>query len=166
MLDPVRSAVEVRVGGIVAGLPALGGMLRRPSAETWLDAEMTVLLDAGNLETGDPRWNDRLRLLRAFGIANHPHIRLVGIIGSPTTSVHLELRGTMEFKGQVVPLLMEVHCLDERAGARRLLVEGAVTTQERVLLCEVDAADDRRLERMDIVIHAEWIETSDPMPAA
>jgi NAD(P)-dependent dehydrogenase (short-subunit alcohol dehydrogenase family) len=77
-------------------------------------------------------------------------------------------RGTMEFKGHKVPLLMDVCCMGEREGARRLLARGVVIPREGVVTC--GPRDGGREyggpERVDFVVHSEWIETSDPVPAA
>lgn len=168
MLDPVRSAVEIQVGEIVAGLPVLGGIVRRPLADSWVNAEVTLALDAGNIETGNPRWNERLRSFRAFDAANHPHIRFQGSILRRETSLQLELHGRLAFKTQVVPLVMDARCLGERAGAHRLLAQCTITAHQSAITCNARAGegDDGGLERMGIVIHSEWIETSDPVPAA
>lgn len=168
MLDPVRTAVEVRAGAIVAAVPALGGILRRPSADTWLNAEMIVMLDAGNIETGDPRWNERLRSLGVSGNGNPPQIRFVGSVVPAPTNLQLELRGSLEFQRQIIPLAMEVRCRGERAGAFRLPAQGMLTPEADATSCNVCAGegDVDTPGRMKIVIHAEWIETCDPMPAA
>lgn len=167
MLDPVRSAIEVRAHGIVAALPALGGTLRRRSSDTWVSAEMSLLLDPGNIEAGDPESNACLRSTSAFDVANHPHIRFkVRIVRRPA-SLQLEIHGTMEFKGHEVPLVMDVRCLGEREGARRLLARGVAIPCEGVVACRREGGREYTgPERVEVVVHSEWIETPDPVSAA
>ena len=165
MLDPVRSAVELRLGGMVAALPALGGTMRRPVSDSWEDAELTIVLDAGGVETGDPRRNEHIRSLDALDVANHPQMRFRGCIARRPASVTLEVRGLLTFRGQYVPVILEADCPDESAGAHRLFARGVLASPQQLVSFQQYAGFDDT-SRVEIVIQSEWLETSDPMPAA
>lgn len=168
MLDPVRSAVELRLGGMVAALPALGGTMRRPVSDSWEDAELTIVLDAGGVETGDARRNEHIRSLDALDVANHPQMRFRGCIARRPASVTLEVRGLLTFRGQYMPVILEADCRDGSTGAHRLLARGMLALpQQLVSFQPYDRARGHNdSSRVEIVIQSEWLETSDPMPAA
>lgn len=167
MLDTLRSAVEVRAGGFVIAVAVLGGTMRRRSPETWVDAEMTILLDAANIETGDPTWNEDLRSSAMIDTVNHPDIRFHGKITRCPASAQLELHGTLEFKRRPIPLAMEVRCLGERAGAR-LIARGLVVPYSRELAWVPHGGRPEfgSPEGVEVVVHLEWVESADPVPVA
>lgn len=167
MLDPVRSAVELRLGGVVAALPALGGTMRRPSADSWVNAELTIVLDAAGVETGDPLRNEQLRSVDALDAGNHPHMRFTGSIARRSASVMLEMRGLLNFRGRYVPLVLAASCLGARDDAHRFLARGTIAPpQRRGPHPTTDRHGTYSRSNIEVVVHAEWLETSDPIPAA
>ena len=167
MLDPVRSAVEIVLDDIVAALPVVGGTLTRLQ-ESWTGAEICLVLDAADVQSGDPDANELLRSGAILNAAHHPQVSFRGHVARPAFDGRFEITGIVTFRDSQLPLTFDAQDLGERAGAHRISASATL----RPPPCRSSARATWNPWNLmpptavEIVLHAEWLSVQDPMPAA
>ena len=109
VLDPARSTVEFRVKHLW-GLATVEGHFSRFDGSYTVGPdrrEVELIVDAGSLDTGNPRRDEHLRSNAFFDVERSPQVRFTAGDVTGAGNGTLRVRGELEAAGRKVPLAFE-----------------------------------------------------------
>jgi len=132
-LDPARSSASFRVP-FMWGLSSVSGRFEDLAGSLEVDDEghwqIVLAVDAGGVDTGNPRRDKHLRSATFFDVERHPAVRFRSR-GVTERGDRLEVDGELEAAGQSVPLHVEVTVRGDGDG--ELELDAVATVDQRQL---------------------------------
>lgn len=112
--EPARSTIEFRVRNFW-GLSTVVGRFSRFDGSFTFGPDgraVELIVDAGSLESGNPRRDEHLRSDAFFDAEQHPHVRFTADDVTDAGNGTLRVRGELEAAGRKVPLSLEAQMRD------------------------------------------------------